>query len=130
MNNQIKKINLNHSFIFFLFCNIFSLIAFKTNTLIISPLICLFLILIIGISHGSLDDKKGKKLFQIFGINNFFIFYLSYILIALIIIIISSILRFYNGPHSHIKNRIPANYSFRNLDVSQDPEFFCSYSAH
>ena len=88
MNNQIKKINLNHSFIFFLFCNIFSLIAFKTNSLIISPLICLFLILIIGISHGSLDDKKGKKLFQIFGINNFFIFYLSYILIALIIIIL------------------------------------------
>ena len=25
MNNQIKKINLNHSFIFFLFSNIFSL---------------------------------------------------------------------------------------------------------
>ena len=88
MNNRIKKINLNHSFIFFLFCNIFSLIAFKINSLTISPLICLFLILIIGISHGSLDDEKGRKLFQFFGINNFFIFYLSYVLIALIIIIL------------------------------------------
>jgi len=88
MNNRIKKINLNHSFIFFLFCNIFSLIAFKINSLTISPLICLFLILIIGVSHGSLDDEKGRKLFKIFGINNFFIFYLSYILIALIIIIL------------------------------------------
>ena len=29
MNNQIQKINLNHSFIFFLFCNIFSFIVFK-----------------------------------------------------------------------------------------------------
>ena len=88
MNNQIKKMNFNHSFIFFLFCNVFSLITFKFNSFTVSPLICLFLILSIGISHGSLDDKKGKKLFQIFGINNFFIFYLSYILIALIIIIL------------------------------------------
>ncbi len=86
MNNQIKKINLNHSFIFFLFCNIFSIITFKITYFTISPLICLFLILIIGISHGSLDNLKGRKLFQIFGINNFFIFYLSYILISLIVI--------------------------------------------
>ena len=88
MNNRIKKINLNHSLIFFLFCNIFSLIAFKVNNFTISPLICLFLILSIGISHGSLDNQKGKKLFQIFRINNFFIFYLLYILIALIVIIL------------------------------------------
>ena len=88
MNNQIKKINLNHSFIFFLFCNIFSLITFKINYLTISPLICLFLILSIGVSHGSLDNLKGRKLFLIFGINNFFVFYLSYILISLIVIIL------------------------------------------
>ncbi len=88
MNNRIKKINLNHSLIFFLFCNIFSLIAFKINNFTISPLICLFLILSIGISHGSLDNQKGEKLFQIFRINNFFIFYLLYILIALIVIIL------------------------------------------
>ena len=86
MNNQIKKINLNHSFIFFLFCNIFSIMAFKFTFISISPLICLFLILIIGVSHGSLDNRKGRKLFQIFEIKNFFIFYLLYILISLIVI--------------------------------------------
>ena len=88
MNNWIKKINLNHSFIFFLFCNIFSIIVLKINSFTISPLICLFLILIIGVSHGSLDNLKGRKLFQIYGINNFLIFYLSYILISIIIIIL------------------------------------------
>ena len=88
MNNQIKKINFNHSFIFFIFCNIISIIIFKTTNFAISPLICLFLILSIGISHGSLDNLKGRKLFQILGIDNFLIFYLSYILISLAVIIL------------------------------------------
>ena len=88
MNNRSKKINFNHSFIFFLVCNIFSLIAFKFNTLTISPFICLLLILSIGISHGSLDNVKGRKLFQIFEIKKFYIFYLAYILIAIIVIIL------------------------------------------
>ena len=88
MNNRSKKINFNHSFIFFLVCNIFSLIAFKFNTLTISPFICLLLILSIGISHGSLDNLKGRKLFQIFEIKKFYIFYLAYILIAIIVIIL------------------------------------------
>ena len=86
MNNRSKKINFNHSFIFFLLCNIFSLIAFKINTFTISPFICLLLILSIGISHGSLDNFKGRKLFQILKIDNFSIFYFGYILIALIVI--------------------------------------------
>ena len=88
MENKIKKINFNHSFIFFLFCNIFSLITFVINNFTVSPLICLLLILSIGISHGSLDNLKGEKLLKIFGINNFFIFYLLYILIAIIVIIL------------------------------------------
>ena len=88
MNNHIKKINLNHSFIFFLFCNIFSMLTFAINDFSISPLICLLLILSIGISHGSLDNIKGKKLFQIFGINNLSIFYLLYILTSITIIIL------------------------------------------
>ena len=88
MNNQIKKINLNHSLIFFLFCNIFSIVIFNITYFIISPLICLFLILSIGVSHGALDNLKGRKLFQIFGISNFFIFYFSYILISLIVIVL------------------------------------------
>ena len=82
----MKKINFNHSFIFFLLCNFFSLIAFKINTFTISPFICLLLILSIGISHGSLDNFKGRKLFQILKIDNFSIFYFGYILIALIVI--------------------------------------------
>ena len=88
MNNQIQKINLNHSFIFFLFCNIFSFIVFKLSNFNISSLICLILILIIGISHGSLDHEKGRKLFKIFNINSISIFYISYISISILIIAI------------------------------------------
>ena len=88
MNNEIKKTNLNHSFIFFLFSYIFSLIIFKFNNLSISPLICLLLILTIGVSHGSLDHVKGKKLFNILNINNIAIFYFLYILVAILVIII------------------------------------------
>ena len=88
MNNEIKKINLNHSFIFFLFSIIFSLIILKFNNFNISPLICLLLILTIGVSHGSLDHVKGKKLFNILNINNIAIFYFSYILVAILVIII------------------------------------------
>ncbi|MDA8867076.1 Brp/Blh family beta-carotene 15,15'-dioxygenase [Candidatus Pelagibacter sp.] len=87
MINNIKRINLNHSFIFFLFCNIISLIAFKAKNFSISPLICLFLILVIGVSHGSLDHIKGKRLLKIFDIKNVFFFYVSYILLAIFIII-------------------------------------------
>jgi Brp/Blh family beta-carotene 15,15'-monooxygenase len=88
MSNEIKKINLNHSFVFFLFSNIFSLIIFKFNNLSISPLICLLLILTIGVSHGSLDHVKGKKLFNILNIKKISIFYFLYTLIAISVIII------------------------------------------
>ena len=87
MSQVIKKINFNHSFIFFIFCNIFSLLVFKMN-INISPLICLFLILLIGVSHGSLDHTKGKKLFEILKIKNISTFYLIYILITFFIIIL------------------------------------------
>ena len=88
MENKIKKINFNHSFIFFLFCNVFSLVTFLINNFTISPLICLLLILSIGVSHGSLDNLKGEKLLKIFGINNLLIFYYLYILIATVVIIL------------------------------------------
>ena len=88
MNDQIKKINLNHSFIFFLFCNIVSLIVLKFINFNISSLICLFLILIIGVSHGSLDHEKGKKLFKILNIKSISFFYLSYVLISILVIFI------------------------------------------
>ena len=86
MNNRIKKINFYHSFIFFLLCNIFLIIVFKLSDLIISPLICLILILTIGVSHGSLDHIKGRKLLNILKLENIIIFYLTYILIAIAII--------------------------------------------
>ena len=88
MSNKIKKINFNHSFIFFLICNIYSLVIIKIDNLIISPLFCLFLFLSIGVSHGSLDHIKGKRLLKIFEIDKIFIFYLTYILIAIAVIIL------------------------------------------
>jgi Brp/Blh family beta-carotene 15,15'-monooxygenase len=87
MNNKIKKINFKHSFIFFLFCNIFSLPFLKTSISAIQPFICLLLILIIGVSHGSLDHIKGKKLLRIFKLDNISIFYFSYLLMVITIII-------------------------------------------
>ena len=88
MENKTKKINLKHSFIFFLFCNIFSLLTFIINDFTISPLICLLLILSIGISHGSLDNVKGEKLLKILEINNNSIFYLLYSLITVAVIVL------------------------------------------
>ena len=87
MINNIKRINLNHSFIFFLFCSIISLITFKAKNFSISPLICLLFILVIGVSHGSLDHIKGKRLLKIFDIKNVLFFYVSYILLAIFIIL-------------------------------------------
>ena len=92
MKNQLKKVNFNHSFIFFLFCNIFSLTILKFENLIFSPLLCLLLILSIGVSHGSLDNIKGKKLLKIFEFKKVFIFYLVYIFLALTVIILWTII--------------------------------------
>ena len=94
MNSEIKKINLTHSFIFFLFSIILPVIIFKLNNFNIPPLICLLLILTIGVSHGSLDHVKGKKLFNILNINKISMFYFSYILIAILVIIIWIIIPF------------------------------------
>ena len=87
MINKIKKINLNHSFIFFFFVNIFCILLFKFNNLNISSILCLLLILIIGVSHGSLDHIKGKKLLRLFNIKSTYIFYITYLLIAAIVIL-------------------------------------------
>ena len=87
MINKIKKINLNHSFIFFFFVNLFCILLFKFNNLNISSILCLLLILIIGVSHGALDHIKGKKLLKLFNIKSNFIFYIAYILISALIII-------------------------------------------
>ena len=49
-------------------------------------LFCLILILILGISHGALDNVKGKKLLYLFGYRSLFYFYFVYLLISLIIV--------------------------------------------
>ena len=87
MNNKIKKINLNHSFIFFIVVNIFCIFLFKFNNLNISSILCLLLILIIGVSHGSLDHIKGKKLLSLFNIKSTYLFYIIYILISVAVIV-------------------------------------------
>ena len=59
----MKAINFKHSIIFFNLCILISPFYLMLNY---EPIIlCLFLILIIGISHGSLDNIKGKKLLKI-----------------------------------------------------------------
>ena len=80
------RINFYHSLIFFNFCIFLSGIDYlrEGSFLIIS----LFLILSIGISHGSLDNIKGKKLIKYFGYKSMGIFYLSYLLIGAVVILI------------------------------------------
>ena len=83
---MIKKINFYHSLVFFIFCIFISAFAFlRNNNLVI---LCLFLILTLGISHGALDNIKGKKLLKLFDIKSISIFYIGYSLISLFIILI------------------------------------------
>ena len=80
------KINYYHSLIFFNFCIFLSAFDYlRNNSLLI---ISLLLILSIGISHGSLDHIKGKKLLKILGFKSLAIFYISYVIVGLITIII------------------------------------------
>ena len=62
----------------------FTIFLYQNESLI--NLICLFLILSIGISHGSLDHIKGKKLLKFYKLEKILIFYLFYILILLLVI--------------------------------------------
>ncbi len=81
----MEKINFKHSIIFFNFCILISPLYLMLN---FEPIIfCLFLILILGISHGALDNIKGKKLLKLFGYKKTISFYLAYIFISLLIII-------------------------------------------
>ncbi len=86
MSNKIKKINLIHSFIFFFFANIFCFSMFKFN-LIIPSILCFLLILIVGVSHGSLDHLKGIKLLKLFNIKSTYIFYITYIIISAVVVV-------------------------------------------
>ena len=80
------KVSYYHSLIFFNFCIFISAFEYlSTNSILI---VSLLLILSIGISHGSLDHVKGKKLLKILGIKSSAIFYLGYIFVGLITIFI------------------------------------------
>ena len=81
----MENINFKHSIIFFNFCILISPLYLMLN---FEPVtFCLFLILILGISHGALDNIKGKKLLKLFGYKQTVSFYLIYLLISSLIII-------------------------------------------
>ena len=80
----MENINFKHSIIFFNFCILISSFYLTLN---FEPVVfCLFLILILGISHGALDNVKGKKLLKLFGYKQAISFYLAYVLISSLII--------------------------------------------
>ena len=58
----------------------------QTNSM--TNIICLFLILTIGISHGALDHLKGQKILKVLKIENSLLFYIAYILLGSLIMIL------------------------------------------
>ena len=87
---MIKKIYGQHTFCFSVLTIVLSIITLATGGNVefsnefVVPLICLFLILSVGISHGAMDNYKANKIYKI---NNKIIFYLIYVLISLLVII-------------------------------------------
>ncbi len=80
------KINYYHSLIFFNFCIFLSAFDYLRNNSLL--LVSLLFILSIGITHGSLDHIKGKKLLKILGFKSSVVFYFGYIFVGLTTIII------------------------------------------
>ena len=90
---MIKKTYGKHIFYFsaltivlLIFAIIFGNNQILTNELI-TPIVCLFLILSVGISHGAMDNYKGNKLLLVYKINNKSIFFIIYILISTFVIL-------------------------------------------
>ena len=80
----MNAINFKHSVIFFNLCILISPLYLMLN---FEPVIfCLFLILILGISHGALDNIKGKRLLKLLGYKSIINFYLVYTMVSLFII--------------------------------------------
>ena len=72
---------------FFFFC--FLLFFWSENiNLFFSTPVCFFLILTMGISHGSLDHVKGRKVLNFYKINNILFFYITYIIASVAILIL------------------------------------------
>ena len=87
-NWKNPKVVLSHlACYFFFFC--FSLLFWSESlNFFISTQVCLFLILVFGVSHGALDHIKGKRLLNNYKIKNILFFYIIYILISLLILIL------------------------------------------
>ena len=82
----MNNISFKHSIIFFNLCILISPFYLMLGY---EPIIlCLFLILIIGISHGSLDNIKGMELLKLHGYDSVFLFYFIYLMISFFIIIL------------------------------------------
>ncbi len=87
-----KKINnprtiLTHGACYFFFFSL-SLFWWSENmNLFFSIPTCFFLILTMGISHGSLDHIKGREVLNFYKINNILFFYIYYIAISIFILI-------------------------------------------
>ena len=118
INNHINKINFLHSIIFFIITSATSIIFDQFQNLNISPIICLLLILSIGISHGALDNQKGRKLLDIYRIKSIYVFYSIYLIITVSIIVIW----FFTPTLSLITFLIVAAYHFG----KEDTEFLLS----
>ena len=86
----MNNINFKHSIIFFNLCILITPFYLKFTK---EPVIlCLITILVLGISHGSLDNIKGKKLLRSFGYKSGFFFYFMYLMISILVIILWLIL--------------------------------------
>ncbi len=85
---NLYKINKEYSYTIFFFTLIFlggEIIDLSLEIPFLN-LICFFLISSIGITHGALDDLKGNKIFNKYGIKQKYFFYFAYIFISLIVI--------------------------------------------
>ena len=84
MNNI--NLNKNHTLFIFFLSIFFYFFNLKFNFEII-PILCFFLIATIGVSHGALDNQKGKVLLKIMNLKRIEIFYLIYVFFSLLIIL-------------------------------------------
>tara|TARA_B110000438_G_scaffold303741_1_gene366910 strand:+ start:1347 stop:2243 length:897 start_codon:yes stop_codon:yes gene_type:complete len=82
----MTKINFFHSLIFFNLTIFLSAFEYLRNNSLL--MISLFLILALGITHGSLDHVKGKILLKFLKIKNYAFFFIGYILISILTILI------------------------------------------
>ena len=88
---DFKILHNKHSNYFFLIVILLCVLQFLTKLDTDQSwvyLICFCFIITIGVSHGGLDNLKGKKLFDRLKLkNNFYIFYLAYSFVALLILL-------------------------------------------